>query len=168
MLLRFGDSLRSSPLICNHEHLRGSPPDFDLPLSVPDNLSLTCKLLWEQKRNWCDHHCQQCWHLYAGCCCIWQQSHNYRKNDTPLILGDQHCCFFLNCMLSISWRCYIHPTWVFVSLVGKFLSALCCSCDITHPSTFWHDILVEKQPFQFWSFLMRNISHIHEWEILHG
>ena len=31
-----------------------------------------------------------------------------------------------------------------------------------------HDILVEKHPFQFWSFLMRNISHIHEWEILHG
>ena len=94
MLLRFGDSLRSSPLICNHEHLRGSPPDFDLPLSVPDNLSLTCKRLWEQKRNWCDHHCQQCWHLYAGCCCIWQQSHNYWKNHTPLILGDQHCFVF--------------------------------------------------------------------------
>ena len=48
---------------------------------------------------------------------------------------------------------------------GKILE---CTCDTTHPSTFRHDILVEKQPFQFWSFLMRNISHIHEWEILHG
>ena len=75
-------------------------PDFDLPLSVPDNLSLTCKLLWEQQ---CDHHCQQCWHLCAGCCCIWQQSHNYWKDDTVLISRDQHC-FFNGCILSI---CYI-------------------------------------------------------------
>ena len=83
------------PLYVDHEHLRGSPPDFDLPLSVPDNFSLTCKLLWEQQRNWCDHHCQQHWHLRAGCCCIWQQSHNYRKDDTQLILRDQHCFFLI-------------------------------------------------------------------------
>ena len=94
MLLRFGDSLRSSPLICRSWISERVTPWFWFTIVSPDNLPLTCKLLWEQQRNWCDHHCQQCWHLSAGHCCIWQQSHNYRKDDTPLSLRDQHCLFF--------------------------------------------------------------------------
>ena len=53
-------------LMSQQKVVRGSPPDFDLPLSAAGNLSLTCKLLWEQRRNYCDHHCQQCWHLCTG------------------------------------------------------------------------------------------------------
>ena len=52
-------------------------------------------------------------------------------------------------------------TWVFVSLGGKLFIALCCSCDTAHLSTFPHDIykLVEKQPFQFWSFLVEYFTY---------
>ena len=64
--------------------------------------------------------------------------------------------FFLNC-------------WLFLSQVGKLLSALCCSCDTTYLSTFPHDTykLVENNHSSSGPSL-RNISHIHKWEILHG
>ena len=54
------------------------------------NVTTTCKLLWEQQRNYFYHHCQQSWHLRAGCCCIWQQIHNYRKDDTSILLHLWH------------------------------------------------------------------------------
>ena len=73
------------------------------------------------------------------------------------------------CVFPISESCYIHQTWVFVGPVGKFLSALCFSCNTTHLSNFPHDIhkLVENIHFNSGPSL-RNISHIHEWERHHG
>ena len=71
-------------------------------------------------------------------------------------------------MLYLTTKSQLQERWYFADLVWrsklfinrkcpveKFLSVLCCSCDTTNPSNFRHDIykLVEKQPFQFWSFL---------------
>ena len=125
MPLGFWDPLHSSPLICRSRTSERVTLDFDLPLSVPDYL--TCKLLWEERQNSCDHHCQQCWHLRTGCCCIWQQSHNYRKHDTSLILrGDQHYLLTENIVYFPSPKdaIFIKPESLWVQLENSWVHSV--------------------------------------------
>ena len=79
------------------------------------------------------------------------------------LLINRKCCVFY-----ISSRSYIHPTLALVTLVGKFLSTLCCSYGTTYLSSFPYDIykLVGKNSSSGPS--LGNISHVHEWERQHG
>ena len=150
MLLGFGDPLRSSPLICRSRTSERVTTWFWFT-TVSSRLSDLQAFVRETAE--CDHHCHQCWYLRAGCCCTLQHSHNYFAD----LAWRSTLSINRKCVFPISKRCYICQTWVFVGPVEKRLSALCFSCNITHLSTFPHDII------NWW----KNIHSNYEWEKHH-